>query len=58
MSTIETDLRPTPEGYAETAYRPDAIPKQSYAPHNEVLRGRILEARLPWGYVGINPTIF
>ncbi|AQU81421.1 MULTISPECIES: hypothetical protein [unclassified Halomonas] len=45
------------DGYAETAYRADAIPEQSYAPQNEMLRGRILETRLPWGsYLGINPT--
>lgn len=45
------------EGYVETAYRADAIPDQSYAPQNEMLRGRILEPRLPWGnYLDINPT--
>ncbi|MCC5881009.1 MAG: hypothetical protein JJU25_00025 [Halomonas sp.] len=47
------------EGYAETAYRADAIPEQSHAPKNEMLRGRILETRLPWGsYVGVNPTTY
>lgn len=50
--------KPLPaEGYAETAYRADAIPEQSYAPQNEMLRGRVLETRLPWGsYLGVNPT--
>ncbi|PCF93427.1 hypothetical protein CPA45_22440 [Vreelandella nigrificans] len=47
------------DGYAETAYRADAIPEQSYAPQNEMLRGRILETRLPWGsYLGVNPTTY
>ncbi|MGR2738694.1 hypothetical protein ACUY1T_09615 [Billgrantia sp. Q4P2] len=47
------------ESYAETAYRADAIPEQSHAPKNEMLRGRILETRLPWGsYVGVNPTTY
>ncbi|WP_355661600.1 hypothetical protein [Halomonas salifodinae] len=59
MSTTESEPRPAPEGYAETAYRADTIPEQSYAPHNEMLRGRILEARLPWGsYLGLNPTTY
>ncbi len=59
MSPTETGPRPAPDGYAETAYRADAIPEQSYAPHNEMLRGRILEARLPWGsYLGLNPTTY
>ncbi|MBP5980091.1 MAG: hypothetical protein KA748_07770 [Halomonas sp.] len=47
------------EGYAETAYRADAILEQSYAPQNDRLRGRILETRLPWGsYLGVNPTTY
>lgn len=46
-------------GYAETAYRANDIPEQSYAPQNEILLGRILETRLPWGsYLGVNPTTY
>lgn len=49
----------TADGYVETAYRADAIPEQSYAPQNDMLRGRVLEARLPWGsYLGVNPTTY
>ena len=57
MSLQNEPLTPA-NGYAETAYRADAIPEQSYAPQNEMLRGRILETRLPWGsYLHISPTI-
>ncbi|AQU81426.1 MULTISPECIES: hypothetical protein [unclassified Halomonas] len=56
MSLQNEPLTPA-EGYVETAYRADAIPEQSYAPKNDMLRGRILETRLPWGsYLGVNPT--
>ncbi len=37
MSLQNEPLTPV-EGYAETAYRADAIPEQSYAPENERLR--------------------
>ncbi|CEP34624.1 MULTISPECIES: hypothetical protein [unclassified Halomonas] len=58
MSSHKEPLTPA-DGYAETAYRADAIPEQSYAPKNERLRGRILETRLPWGsYLDINPTTY
>lgn len=58
MSLQNEPLMPA-KGYAKTAYRADAIPEQSYAPQNEMLRGRILETRLPWGsYVGVNPTTY
>ncbi|RUR56589.1 hypothetical protein [Vreelandella populi] len=58
MSLQNEPLTPA-DGYAETAYRADAIPEQSYAPQNEMLRGRILETRLPWGsYLGVNPTTY
>ncbi|MCS2608578.1 hypothetical protein [Halomonas dongshanensis] len=47
------------ECYADTAYRANAIPEQSYAPQNDMLRGRILEARLPWGScLNVNPTTY
>ncbi|MCC5902658.1 MAG: hypothetical protein JJT87_12120, partial [Halomonas sp.] len=58
MSLQNEPLTPA-EGYVETAYRADAIPEQSDAPQNEMLRGRILETRLPWGsYLGVNPTTY
>lgn len=58
MSLQHEPQTPT-DGYAETAYRADALPEQSYAPKNEMLRGRILETRLPWGsYLDINPTTY
>lgn len=58
MSSHKEPLTPA-DGYAETAYRADAIPEQSYAPKNDMLRGRILETRLPWGsYLGVNPTTY
>ncbi|MDN7132926.1 hypothetical protein JNO04_11270 [Halomonas sp. MC140] len=58
MSLQDEPLMPA-EGYAGTVYRSDAIPEQSYAPQNEMLRRRILETRLPWGsYVGVNPTTY
>ena len=58
MSLQNEPITPV-EGYAETAYRADAIPEQSYAPQNDRLRGRILETRLPWGsYLGVNPTTY
>ncbi|MFB9866078.1 hypothetical protein [Vreelandella sulfidaeris] len=56
MSLQNEPLTPV-EGYAETVYRADEIPEQSYAPQNEMLRGRILETRLPWGsYLHVSPT--
>ncbi|WP_431024829.1 hypothetical protein [Halomonas sp. H5] len=36
MGPTETEPHPAPDGYAETAYRADAIPEQSYALHNEM----------------------
>ncbi|MBE0399441.1 hypothetical protein EI168_04865 [Halomonas sp. FME1] len=57
--SLQNEPLTSADGYAETAYRADAIPEQSYAPQNEMLRGRILETRLPWGsYLGINPTTY
>ena len=57
--SLQNEPLTSADGYAETAYRADAIPEQSYAPKNERLRGRILETRLPWGnYLGVNPTTY
>ena len=57
--SIQNEPQTSADGYADTAYRADAIPEQSYAPKNERLRGRILETRLPWGsYLGVNPTTY
>lgn len=61
MSLQNESLTPA-EGYAETAFQADAIPRQEPPPAKSTwkkLGSNLDVARLPWGnYIGVNPTLY